>query len=72
MAIWYDTKRADPRHPPGPKGQAQYPYRERLEQARDDQGQRQIPPALRRPTGQQGVDRDAARGAQCGEHVAVR
>jgi hypothetical protein len=44
----------------------------RLEQARDDQGQRQIPSALRRPTGQQGVDRDAARGAQCGEHVAVR
>ena len=44
----------------------------RLEQARDDQGQRQIAPALRRPARQHGVERDAARGAERGEHVAVR
>ena len=37
-----------------------------LEQARDDQSQRQIPPALRRPAGQHGIERDAARGAQRG------
>jgi hypothetical protein len=44
----------------------------RLEQARDDQGERQIAPALRRPTRQHGVERDAAGGAERGEHVAVR
>ena len=44
----------------------------RLEQARDDQGQRQIASALRHPAGQQRVERDAARGAERGEHVAVR
>jgi hypothetical protein len=43
-----------------------------LEQAGNDQGQRQIAPALRRPARQHGIERDAARGAQCGEHVAVR
>jgi hypothetical protein len=44
----------------------------RLEQARNDQGQRQIPPALRRPARQHGVERDAARSAERGQHVAVR
>ena len=44
----------------------------RLEQARNDQGQRQIAPALRRPAGQHCVERDAARSAERGEHVAVR
>ena len=44
----------------------------RLEQAGDDQGQRQIAPALRRPPRQHGVERDAARGAERGEHVAMR
>src|ERR1700720_3589609 len=34
----------------------------RLEQACDDQGERQIAPALRRPTRQHGVERDAAGG----------
>src|SRR6516162_987603 len=43
-----------------------------LEQARDDQGQRQIASALRRPARQHGVERDASRGAERGEHVAVR
>src|SRR5882724_4406753 len=42
-----------------------------LEQARDDQGQRQIAPALRRSAGQHGVERNAARGAERGQHVAV-
>ena len=44
----------------------------RLEQAGDDQGQRQIAAALRRPARQHGIERDAARGAQRGEHVPVR
>ena len=44
----------------------------RLEQAGDDQSQRQIAAALRRPARQHGVERDAARGAQRGEHVAMR
>ena len=44
----------------------------RLEQAGDDQGQRQIAAALRRPARQHGVERDAARSAERGEHVAVR
>ncbi len=44
----------------------------RLEQTRDNQGQRQIAAALRRAARQHGVERDAARGAECGEHVAVR
>ena len=44
----------------------------RLEQAGDDQGQRQIAAALRRAARQHGVERDAARGAERGEHVAVR
>jgi len=44
----------------------------RLEQSRDDQGQRQIAAALRRPQRQHRVERDAARGAERGEHVAVR
>jgi len=43
----------------------------RLEQTGDDQGQRQIAPALRRPARQQCVERDAARGAERGQHVAV-
>jgi hypothetical protein len=44
----------------------------RLEQARDDQGQRQIASALRRPPRQHRVERDASRGAERGEHVAMR
>jgi hypothetical protein len=44
----------------------------RLEQARDDQRQRQITSALRCPARQHGVERDAARGAERGQHVAVR
>ena len=44
----------------------------RLEQAGDDQGQCQIAPPLRRAARQQRVERDVARGAQCGEHMAVR
>src|SRR5438105_14800197 len=44
----------------------------RLEQAGDDQGQRQIATALRRPARQHGVERDAACRAQRGEHMAVR
>jgi hypothetical protein len=44
----------------------------RLDQARDDQSQRQIATALRRPAGQHGVERDAARRAERGQHVAVR
>ena len=44
----------------------------RLEQARDNQGQRQIAPALRRAARQHRVERDAACGAQRGEHMAVR
>ena len=44
----------------------------RLEQARNDQGQRQIAAALRRPARQQRVEPDAARGAERGEHMAVR
>ena len=44
----------------------------RLEQAGDDQGQRQIAAALRRAARQQRVERDAARRAERGEHVAVR
>jgi hypothetical protein len=44
----------------------------RFEQACDDQGQRQIAPALRRAARQHGVERDAARRAERGQHVAVR
>ena len=44
----------------------------RLEQAGDDQSQRQIAAALRRPARQHRVERDAARGAERGEHVAMR
>jgi len=44
----------------------------RLDQAGDNQGQRQIATALRRPARQHRVERDAARGAERGEHVAVR
>jgi len=44
----------------------------RLEQARDDQGERQIAPALRPPARQQRVEGDAAGGAERGEHMAVR
>jgi len=44
----------------------------RLEQTRDNQGQRQIAPALRRPARQHGVERDAARRAERGQHMAVR
>ena len=44
----------------------------RFEQACDNQGQRQIAPALRRPARQHGVERDAARGAERGQHVAMR
>ena len=44
----------------------------RLDQACDDQGQRQIATALRRPPRQHRVQRDAARRAERGEHVAVR
>ena len=40
----------------------------RLEQAGDDQGQRQIAAAAR----QHGVERDAPRGAERREHVTVR
>ena len=43
----------------------------RLEQTPDDQSQRQIASALRRPPRQHGIERDAARGAERGEHVAV-
>ncbi len=57
-------------------GGVQHPRRRqlgrRLEQAGDDQGQRQIAAALRRPARQHGIERDAARGAQCGQHVAMR
>ena len=44
----------------------------RLEQTGDDQGQRKIAAALRRAARQQRVEREAARRAQCGEHMAVR
>jgi hypothetical protein len=44
----------------------------RLEQPRGDQGQRQIAAALRRAARQHGVERDAARGAERSQHVAVR
>ena len=44
----------------------------RLQQAGDDQGQRKIAAALRRAARQQRVERDAARRAERGEHVAVR
>jgi hypothetical protein len=44
----------------------------RLEQPRDDQGQHQIAPALRRAARQHGVECDAARGAERSQHVAVR
>ena len=44
----------------------------RLEQARNNEGQRQIPPALRRAARQHGIERDAARGAERRQHVAVR
>ena len=44
----------------------------RLDQACDDQSQRQIATALRSPPRQHGVERDAARRAERGEHVAVR
>jgi hypothetical protein len=40
--------------------------------AGDDQGQRQIAAALRRAARQHGVERDAARGAERGQHMAVR
>ncbi len=44
----------------------------RLDQAGDDQRQRQIAAALRRAPRQHRVERDAACGAERGEHVAVR
>ena len=44
----------------------------RLEQARDNQGQRQIAASLRRAARQHRVERDAARRAERGEHMAVR
>jgi hypothetical protein len=57
-------------------GRVQHPRRRqlgcRLDQACDDQSQRQIATALRRPAGQQRVERDAAWRAERGQHVAVR
>jgi hypothetical protein len=44
----------------------------RFEQTGNDQGQRQIAAALRRAAGQHRVERNAARRAERGEHVAVR
>ena len=44
----------------------------RIEQPCDDQGQRQIAAALRRAARQHGIERNAACGAERGEHVAVR
>ena len=43
-----------------------------LEQAGNDQGERQIAAALRRAAWQHGIERDATRSAERGQHVTVR
>ena len=57
-------------------GRIQHPrgrqFGRRLEQAGNNQGQRQIAAALRRAARQHSVERNVARSAERGEHVAVR